>query len=62
MGKAKAKGIMTQHAKRYHQDREIIPCKFVKQGGGSGIMVAQYKDTRDLVIDTQGKPIPWSTA
>jgi len=58
----KNRGIITNHKTRYHNDKEIIPAKFIRQGGGRGIMVAQYKDTRDLVLDENGKPIAWNQA
>ena len=62
MGSAKVRGIITNHSKRYHDDREIIPCKWIRNGGGRGIMVAQYKDNRDLVTDANGNPVPWNGA
>ena len=62
MGGIKARGIITNHGTRYYKEREIIPCRFIGQNGGKGIMVAQYKDTRDLVVDEQGNPIAWSRA
>ena len=62
MGSAKVRGIITNHSKRYHDDREIIPCKWIGKGRGKGIMVAQYKDTRDLVTDANGNPVPWNGA
>lgn len=62
MGSAKVRGIITNHVKRVHDDREIIPCRWISKGRGKGIMVAQYKDTRDLVVDEQGNPVPWNKA
>ena len=62
MAGIKQRGIITQHATRYHNDREIIPCKWIKKGGSKGIMVAQYKDTRDMVTDENGTPIAWNRA
>ena len=55
MGGIKARGVITQHQARYHNDREIVPCRYIGPNGGKGIMVAQYKDTRDLVEDQNGK-------
>lgn len=60
--KATVTGTRTVHATRLYQDREIVPCKYFKNGKGSGIMVAQYKDTRDLVMDQQGYPVSWAQA
>ena len=62
MAGIKARGIISNHIKRYHNEREIKPCKWIADGKGKGIMVAQYKDTSDLVIDEKGNPIPWSGA
>jgi len=62
MAGIKARGVITQHQARYHNDREIVPCRYIGPNGGKGIMVAQYKDTRDLVEDQNGKPVAWSRA
>ena len=62
MGAPKSRGVITQHSARYLKDREIKPCRFIGSNGGKGIMVAQYKDTGDLVVDEQGNPIAWSRA
>ena len=62
MAGIKARGVITQHQARYHNEREIVPCRFIGSNGGQGIMVAQYKDTRDLVVDEQGNPVAWSRA
>ena len=62
MAGIKARGIITQHLKRYHNEREIKPCRWIADGKGKGIMVAQYKDTGDLVVDNNGKPIAWAQA
>lgn len=62
MAGKKVRGIITNHSTRYHNEREIIPCKYIGKGAGKGIMVAQYKDTRDLVVDEKGNPIAWSRA
>jgi len=62
MAGIKARGVITNHLKRYHKEREIIPCKYIADGKGKGIMVAQYKESRDLVVDDLGKPIPWGMA
>lgn len=60
MGAPKARGIITNHMARYHKEREIKPCRWIAEGKGKGIMVAQYKDTGDLVVDEKGNPIPWN--
>ena len=62
MAGIKARGVITNHLKRYHKEKEIIPCKYIADGKGKGIMVAQYKESRDLVVDDLGKPIPWGMA
>jgi hypothetical protein len=62
MAGVKARGIITHHLARYHNEREIKPCRWIADGKGKGIMVAQYKDTSDLVVDDKGNPIPWGRA
>jgi len=62
MAGIKARGIITNHITRYHDEREIKPCRWIADGKGKGIMVAQYKDTGDLVVDNNGKPIAWAQA
>ena len=62
MAGVKARGIITHHLARHHNEREIKPCRWIAEGKGKGIMVAQYKDTGDLVVDEKGKPIPWGNA
>ena len=62
MAVKKSKGIRTNHIQRQHDGRDIIPCKWIRNGGSKGIMVAQYKDTRDLVVDSKGAPITWNQA
>jgi len=62
MAGIKARGIITNHITRYHNEREIKPCRWIAEGKGKGIMVAQYKDTGDLVVDNNGKPIAWAQA
>ena len=62
MAGIKARGIITNHITRYHNEREIKPCRWMAEGKGKGIMVAQYKDTGDLVVDNNGKPIAWAQA
>ena len=62
MGAPKSRGVITIHQARYHKEREIVPCRYIGRNGGKGIMVAQYKDTRDLVEDENGKPVAWSRA
>jgi len=56
----KNKGIITNHIQRQIDGRDIIPCKYFAGKTGSGVMVKQYKDTRDLVVDGQGNPIHWN--
>ena len=62
MAGVKARGIITHHLARHHNEREIKPCRWIADGKGKGIMVAQYKDTGDLVVDKKGNPIPWANA
>jgi hypothetical protein len=62
MAGVKARGIITHHLARHHDEREIKPCRWIAEGKGKGIMVAQYKDTGDLVVDKKGNPIPWGNA
>lgn len=62
MAGIKQRGIITNHAPRFHADREIKPAKWISKGRGKGIMVAQYKDTGDLVVDENGTPIAWNRA
>ena len=62
MGAPKSRGVITQHQARYHKDREIKPCRYIGRNGGKGIMVAQYIDSGDLVVDEHGQPIAWSRA
>jgi len=61
MAGKKTRGIITNHIKRFHGEREIKPCRYIA-GKGKGIMVAQYKDTGDLVVDIHGNPVAWSRA
>ena len=62
MAVKKSKGIQTDHKQRQHAGRDIKPCKYFAAKTGSGIMVAQYKDTGDMVVDDQGRPVPWNSA
>ena len=62
MAGAKQRGVITQHMARYHNDREIKPCRYIAKGRDKGIMVAQYKDTGDMVVDDQGMPVSWRRA
>jgi len=62
MAGVKARGIITHHLARHHDEREIKPCRWIANGNGKGIMVAQYKDTGDLVLDQSGQPISWNMA
>ena len=62
MAVKKSKGIITNHIQRQHNGRDIKPCKYFSGKTGSGIMVAQYKDTGDMVMDELGKPISWNRA
>ena len=61
MAGVKARGVITHHSERYHNEREIKPSRYIGLGGGKGIMVCQYKDTGDLVLDENGKPVPWNS-
>ena len=56
MAGIKQRGILTQHLKKFHQGQEVVPTMWIR-GSRKGIMVAQYKDSGDLVTDTAGKPI-----
>lgn len=56
MAGIKQRGIITYHAKKYYQGQEVVPAMWIR-GSRKGIMVAQYKDSGDLVTDTAGKPI-----
>lgn len=60
MAGVKARGIISVNQKRYHNDREVVPAKWVSARGGRGIMVAAYKDTRDMIFDSNGNPLPFS--
>lgn len=53
----KKRGIATKHIARTVDDREVVPCKLIGSNGGKGVMVAQFKDTGDLVLDAQQKPV-----
>ena len=33
MGGIKARGVITQHQARYHNEREIVPCRFIGSNG-----------------------------
>ena len=56
MAGIKQRGILTHHFKKFHQGQEVVPTMWIR-GSRKGIMVAQYKDSGDLVTDTEGKPI-----
>lgn len=56
MAGIKQRGILTHHLKKFHQGQEVVPSMWVR-GNRKGIMVAQYKDSGDLVLDTTGKPV-----
>jgi hypothetical protein len=60
MAGIKKRGIVTKHHIKTHNDRQVIPCMFVGSNGGRGVMVAQYKDTRDLVLDEKQNPIMYN--
>jgi hypothetical protein len=60
MAGIKKRGIVTKHHIKTHDDRQVIPCMFVGSNGGRGVMVAQYKDTRDLVLDEKQNPIMYN--
>ena len=40
MGAPKSRGVITQHSARYHNDREIKPCRYIGPKGGKGLMDA----------------------
>jgi len=56
MAGIKQRGILTHHLKKFHQGQEVVPSMWVR-GSRKGIMVAQYKDSGDLVLDTTFKPL-----
>lgn len=56
MAGIKQRGIITNHSKKYHEGKEVVPAKWVR-GNKSGIMVAQYRESGDLVLNEQGQPI-----
>lgn len=60
MAGIKKRGIVTKHHIKTHNDRQVIPCMFVGSNGGRGVMVAQYKDTRDLVLDEKQNPVMYN--
>ena len=62
MAGIKARGTITHHLTRRHNEREIKPYRYIAEGKGKGIKVAQYKDTGDLVLDENGTPISWNRA
>lgn len=62
MAVKKTKGIKTQHFQRTYNDRDIVPTRYIKNSRGKGIMCAAYKDTRELVLDSNGNAVPWSHA
>jgi len=58
MAVKKNKGIQTVHIPRTHDGREIKPVRYVRFGGAS-IMAGAYKDTGDMILDSNGKVIPF---
>ena len=56
MAGIKQRGIITNHLKKYYNDQEVVPAKWIR-GSKKGIMVAQYKESGDLALDQNGQPI-----
>ena len=54
--------MVINHIQRQHEGRDIIPTRYIAKGRGKGIMCAAYKDTRDLVLDSNGNAVPWNQA
>ena len=56
MAGIKQRGILTNHLKKYYNDQEVVPAMWIR-GSKKGIMVAQYRESGDLALDKNGKPI-----
>jgi hypothetical protein len=58
MGKPKTK-IGWQY--KTYQGEKVQPVKYVGRLAGKGnYMAAQFADTQELVLDKEGKPLPYS--
>jgi antitoxin component YwqK of YwqJK toxin-antitoxin module len=67
MGKAKAKIASKNNpegrgqAKEYfHNGKKIKPVKLI--AGRQSFFAAEYEDSGDLVVDQNGKALPWASA
>lgn len=60
MAGIKQRGVQTPHIAKRYEDRVVVPCRLIRANMGRGIMVAQYEDTRDLVLNAEGEPIQYS--
>lgn len=60
MAGIKQRGVQTPHIPKRYEDRVVVPCRLIRANMGRGIMVAQYEDTRDLVLTAEGEPIQYS--
>jgi hypothetical protein len=56
MAGIKQRGILTNHLKKYYNDQEVVPAMWIR-GSKKGVMVAQYRESGDLALDKNGKPI-----
>jgi len=56
MAGIKQRGILTTHLKKYYNDQEVVPAMWIR-GSKKGVMVAQYRESGDLALDKNGKPI-----
>lgn len=58
MAGIKQRGPQSVQNKRYHNGKELRPTMWVYPGGRS-IMTGTIKETDEVVLDENGKPIPW---
>ena len=56
MAGIKQRGILTNHLMKYYNDQEVVPAMWIR-GSKKGVMVAQYRESGDLVLDKNGQPI-----
>ena len=56
MAGIKQRGILTNHLKKYYNNQEVVPAMWIR-GSKKGVMVAQYRESGDLALDKNGKPI-----
>ena len=56
MAGIKQRGILTNHLKKYYNDQEVVPAKWIR-GSKKGVMVAEYRESGDLALDQNGKPV-----